>query len=393
MDFELLAGVGQTSVCDNVGTSCRSGRLKFDSGASVETPTFSMITRSGSPPHLQWDLLRKLPQQAWINMVPLRDLMRPNFVSVLKNTNAEGSNLKQVAGYDQSHVLWTTVAEVEQSVPDGFNGERDISVFTSSGRSQLSVENFIEFDTFAQPDVTIAISDIQSGHIGSKRQRKAVDRTIASLDKICDALCGDAGKRLLGAIVGGDDLPLRQRSAVETARRKPAGYVIEGLEFGIPVAQRLPIIRKVVGHIPDTKPRILRTTGDPLTILSYINEGIDLLDTAYPVLLAERGRALNAIGFGACTAAGSSSRPCIDLWNTSYAADFTVLNSFLPYTRAYVHHLLTAHEMLATVALTAHNIAVYQDFSAAIRQSISGGTFVEDYAAFVARVKSRSPPS
>lgn len=279
MDFELVAKGDQNPDDNAVDVPFRVGRMTFCNGTSVDTPTFSMITRSGSPPHLQWDLIQKLPQCTWVAMVPLRDLFRPNFLAAMNKLHVQGSNLKHIAGYDDTHVLWTSVAEVEQSIPDGFNGERDISVFTSSGRAQISVENFLDFDTVAKPDVTIAISDIQSGHIGSKRQRKAVDRTIVSLDKICKSLDGDVSKRLLGAIVGGDDLSLRGRSAVETARRNPAGYVIEGLEFGIPLEQRLPIIKTVVKNIPILKPRVVRSIGDPLTILSYIQEGVDVLDT------------------------------------------------------------------------------------------------------------------
>lgn len=111
------------------------------------------------------------------------------------------------------------------------------------------------------------------------------------------------------------------------------------------------------------------------------------------MLLAESGRALHSIPFGAAVVSGTITTLSCDLWDTSYAADFTPLNSILPYTRAYVHHLLTAHEMLATVALSVHNVAVYQEFMSAIRQSISDGTFANDHTAFAKSIQGRAVPS
>jgi queuine tRNA-ribosyltransferase subunit QTRTD1 len=334
----------------------------------------------------------------WSAMVSLKSLMdKPGATGL---ASLKMSLRKFAAIPDQCQALFTSLHDCEIQPPDGGNTEKDVSVYPVGGRSKITPARFSALDSEASPQFTVALADVQSAHAGRKRQRKAVDRTLAFLDSV-RAEANDPTRRLFGAIVGGADVECRARSAQETAFRPLAGFFIEGIDHGLTRMSRSTILDAVIPLLPDDKPRGVRCTGHPVEVLELIASGADLFDCAYPVMAAERGEALMfTFGGGggdsgvhgltknspsADVAAELHTALSICLWDSAFAADFTRLDSDTPYTRGYVHHLLLTHEMLATVALTAHNIAHYLAFFESIRQSIRRGDFDAHRADFLAR--------
>lgn len=170
-------------------------------------------------------------------------------------------------------------------------------------------------------------------------------------------------------IVQGCTYPdLRRRAAETVAALDMDGNAIGGLAVGEPADVMYAMIDIVNAILPQDKPRYLMGVGTPLNILEAIERGVDMFDCVMPT---RNGR--NAMLF---TAEGT-----VNLRNQKWATDFTPLDPngdvFVDhdYTRAYVHHLFKAQELLALQIATIHNLAFYMWLVRTARLHILAGTF------------------
>ncbi|KAG0308937.1 Queuine tRNA-ribosyltransferase subunit qtrtd1 [Dissophora globulifera] len=156
----------------------------------------------------------------------------------------------------------------------------------------------------------------------------------------------------------------------------------------------LKLLKVSLDHLPPEKPRLVYGMQTPEDVLKSIAMGADLFDTSYPSHLTEDGKA-SLYNFGAPLTshrAGveSSSQRWINLWDDEHVRSFVPLLDGCEcyackggrHTRAYINHLLKAHEMLATVLLMSHNMHQYAKFFASVRQTIQDGTFDQHAASF-----------
>lgn len=149
--------------------------------------------------------------------------------------------------------------------------------------------------------------------------------------------------------------------------------------------------------LPTTNPCI----GTPAEVIEAVAQGIDLVDTTYPLMATNAGWALSfavdpVLDGGASDASGSPSAanptPVVNLWSREYAEDGRPLVEGCEcfacrgYTRAYVHHLLETHEMLAGVLLEMHNTYHWLGFMEAMRRAIVEGRFEKWKAAMLPAV-------
>ncbi|KAK3835641.1 MAG: tRNA-guanine(15) transglycosylase-like protein [Linnemannia gamsii] len=205
----------------------------------------------------------------------------------------------------------------------------------------------------------------------------------------------------------------RIRSAQETARREAVdGFIVDANPFqGASKETILSLLKVSIEHLPAEKPRMVYGLQTPEDVLRSIALGVDLFDTSYPSHLTEDGKA-SLYSFGShktvtsnngtsiTTMSGSDStlgeatvaptKRWINLWDDEHADKFVpILEGCECYackggrhTRAYINHLLKAHEMLATVLLMSHNMHQYSKFFSNVRQSIQDGTFEQHSTAF-----------
>ncbi|KAF9371738.1 Queuine tRNA-ribosyltransferase subunit qtrtd1 [Podila verticillata] len=198
----------------------------------------------------------------------------------------------------------------------------------------------------------------------------------------------------------------RVRSAQETAKRTGVdGYIIDTNALPGSRDDILKMLKISVDHLPKDKPRLVYGMQAPEDVLQSIALGADLFDTSYPFLLTEDGKA-SLFSFGSVAAPTSISTTAsigtataslqatsisnnaannrwINLWDDEHSDKFVPIMEGCEcyackggrHTRAYINHLLKAHEMLATVLLMSHNMHQYSKFFANIRQSIASGTF------------------
>lgn len=162
---------------------------------------------------------------------------------------------------------------------------------------------------------------------------------------------------------------LRRESARFMTDFGAEGYAIGGLAVGEPAEVMYEMIEEVNDILPADRPRYLMGVGTPVNILEGIARGVDMFDCVMPT---RNGR--NAMLF---TAEG-----VMNMRNAKWADDFSVIDeaaySFVDtaYTKAYLHHLFKAKELLAMQIASIHNLAFYLWLTGEARRRILAGDFV-----------------
>ena len=142
------------------------------------------------------------------------------------------------------------------------------------------------------------------------------------------------------------------------------------------------LIETIEPHMPKEKTRYLMGVGTPSNIIEGVARGIDFFDCVMPARNARHAKVF--------TWSGS-----VNLRNAKYAADDGPLDPDCDcpvcrrYTRAYLHHLFKAEEMLAMRLAVMHNLYFYNQLTARIRQALDEGTFSQFRAKYSAQLAER----
>jgi queuine tRNA-ribosyltransferase len=194
--------------------------------------------------------------------------------------------------------------------------------------------------------------------------------------KECQNAMIDNGQALFGIVQGSVYEDLRAMCAREMRKLDLPGYAIGGVSVG----EGLELLKKVVGwtapHLPDNKPRYLMGVGLPEDILESVERGIDMFDCVIPTRYAR-------------SATLFTRRGKIRLTNKNYKRDFFPIDpscgcyTCRHFTRAYLHHLFAANEVLSAVLSALHNIHFYLTMMAEVREAIRIDRFMEYKGAFL----------
>ena len=128
-------------------------------------------------------------------------------------------------------------------------------------------------------------------------------------------------------------------------------------------------------QLPDDKPRYLMGVGKPDDLVGAVERGVDMFDCVLPSRSGRNGQAFTRHG-------------AINIRNAGFAEDLEPLDASCgcpvckTYSRAYLHHLIRAKEILGAMLMTEHNIAFYQALMATMRKAIAAGGFAEFAADF-----------
>ena len=183
------------------------------------------------------------------------------------------------------------------------------------------------------------------------------------------------GRGLFGIVQGSVFPALREQSARDTVSLGFDGYAIGGLAVGEGQDRMFATLDATVPHLPKDKPRYLMGVGKPDDIVGAVLRGIDMFDCVLPT---RSGRTSQAF-----TRAGT-----LNLRNARHAEDTRPLDEACScpacrdYSRAYLHHLVKAKEILGAMLLTWHNLQYYQDLMAGLREAIGKGRLTEFVAGF-----------
>ncbi len=183
------------------------------------------------------------------------------------------------------------------------------------------------------------------------------------------------GQVLFGINQGGDYEDLRVRNMKQVASLDLAGVAVGGLAVGEPTEVMYRILEAVEPFAPKDKPRYLMGVGTPSNIIEGVARGIDFFDCVMPARNARHARVFTWEG-------------ARNLKNAKYARDEDPIDPACGcpvcrrYSRAYLHHLFQAGEILAMRLSVAHNLYFYNQLAARIREALDEGRFASFRAAF-----------
>ncbi|MGE7470214.1 tRNA guanosine(34) transglycosylase Tgt [Bosea sp. NPDC003192] len=237
----------------------------------------------------------------------------------------------------------------------------------------LTPERSVEIQNLLGSDIVMQLDECVSLPCEDKVAQKAMHLSLRWAERCRKAFGDPAGRALFGIVQGGAVPALRVESARELAAMDLKGYAIGGLAVGEPQDVMLAMIGTVEPHLPQEKPRYLMGVGTPDDIVEAVRRGVDMFDCVMPTRAGRHGQIFTRFGRMNLKNAkhAEDARP-IDPQSTCPAAN--------TYSRAYLHHLVKAEEMLGKMLLTWVNLAYYQDLTAGLRAAIAAGR-LEDFIA------------
>ena len=186
------------------------------------------------------------------------------------------------------------------------------------------------------------------------------------------------GHALFGIQQGGVTEHLRAESAEALCEIGFDGYAVGGLAVGEGQEAMFGVLDYAPAMLPKDKPRYLMGVGKPDDIVGAVKRGIDMMDCVLPSRSGRTGQAF-------------TRRGVVNIKNARHADDPRPLDEACEcpacsgYSRAYLHHVFRAGEMISGMLLTWHNLRYYQDLMAEMRTAIAKGAFADFEAGFHAR--------
>ncbi len=184
---------------------------------------------------------------------------------------------------------------------------------------------------------------------------------------------------------------IQQGSTFEALRRESSdrlidagydGYAIGGLAVGEGHAAMCEVLDYAPAMLPPDRPRYLMGVGKPVDLVEAVARGVDMFDCVLPTRSGRHGQAWTWAG-------------PINLKNAGFAEDEAPLDASIPcpasrdYSKAYLHHLVRADEILGQVLLSWHNLAFFQAVMSGMRDAIAEGRFEAFRREFHAGLASR----
>ncbi len=233
-------------------------------------------------------------------------------------------------------------------------------------RHRLTPARSIEIQNLLDATITMALDECTPFPATHEQARVSLDHSMRWAERSKAAFVDRPGYGLFGIVQGSTYPDLRAASAAALTGIGFDGYAVGGLAVGEGQAAMFATLEATVPHLPRDRPRYLMGVGTPDDLLGGVARGIDMFDCVIPTR-------------GGRTARGFTSWGVVNLRNARFAADALPLDPGCPcpgctrHSRAYLHHLFRAGEMLGPMLLTWHNITYYQRLMCGMRAAILQG--------------------
>jgi queuine tRNA-ribosyltransferase len=241
----------------------------------------------------------------------------------------------------------------------------------------LSPESSMEIQRLLGSDIVMAFDECTPHPASEAEAAASMRRSMRWAARSREAFGDRPGHALFGIQQGSTYPGLRAESAEALAAVGFDGYAIGGLAVGEGQAAMFRVLDDAPGQLPDDRPRYLMGVGKPDDIVGAVRRGIDMFDCVLP---SRSGR----------TGQGLTRRGAVNLRNARHADDPRPLDpdcacpACTGYSRAYLHHVFKAGEIIAAMLLTWHNLHYYQELMGGLRTAIAGGRLDDFAAAFEA---------
>lgn len=234
-------------------------------------------------------------------------------------------------------------------------------------------EKVMDIERSIGADIMMAFDECPPGTSDYAYAKKSMELTHRWLDRCCKRFNETEPKygynqSLFPIVQGCTYKDLRTQSAEYIASKEADGNAIGGLAVGEPAEVMYEMIEVVNGILPKDKPRYLMGVGTPINILEGIERGIDMFDCVMPT---RNGR--NAMLF--------TQNGIMNMRNKKWEDDFSPVDpdgtAYVDrvYSKAYLHHLFKAQELLAMQIASIHNLAFYLWLVKEARRHIFAGDF------------------
>jgi queuine tRNA-ribosyltransferase len=235
-------------------------------------------------------------------------------------------------------------------------------------KHELTPERSMEIQKLLGSDIVMCFDECPALPADRQRITESMEMSMRWAQRSRDAFGDRPGHALFGIQQGGLEEDLRARSAEALRGIEFDGYAVGGLAVGEGQEAMFNVLDFAPDQLPVDKPRYLMGVGKPDDIVGAVKRGIDMMDCVLPSRSGRTGQVF-------------SRRGVLNIKNARHADDPRPLdeNCSCPacskYSRAYLHHVFRAQEMISGMLLTWHNLQYFQDIMDGMRGAIAAGTF------------------
>lgn len=251
-------------------------------------------------------------------------------------------------------------------------------------RHNLTPERSMEIQRLLGSDIVMAFDECTphpaSHEVAGKSMRMSMRWAKRSRDGFDSGEEHASRSALFGIMQGSLYKDLRKESAERLTEIGFDGYAIGGLAVGEGQGPMFDVLDYAPGYLPEDRPRYLMGVGKPDDIVGAVLRGVDMFDCVLPTRSGRNGQAFTSHG-------------PVNIRNAKHKEDTGPLDPecncpvCTTYSRAYLHHLVKAGEILGAMLMTQHNIHFYQNMMQGLRDAIGEGRVEAHAKAFLDKYK------
>ncbi|MFZ5709179.1 MAG: tRNA guanosine(34) transglycosylase Tgt [Pseudomonadota bacterium] len=244
-------------------------------------------------------------------------------------------------------------------------------------KHHLSPERSMEIQRLLGSDIVMAFDECPALPATEEAVAASMRLSMRWASRSREAFGDRPGQALFGIMQGGVTRELREESAEALKAIGFDGYAVGGLAVGEGQETMFSVLDYAPGFLPKDRPRYLMGVGKPDDIVGAVVRGIDMMDCVLPSRSGRTGQAW-------------TRRGQVNMRNARHADDPRPLDerctcpACRSYSRAYLHHVFRAREMISGMLLTWHNLHYFQELMQGLRDAIAAGrlaAFVADFEA------------
>ncbi|NOD91347.1 tRNA guanosine(34) transglycosylase Tgt [Ruegeria sp. HKCCD4884] len=235
-------------------------------------------------------------------------------------------------------------------------------------KHELTPERSMEIQRLLRSDIVMCFDECPALPADRDRIAESMRLSMRWAERSRDAFGDRPGHALFGIMQGGLEQDLREESAEALKSIGFEGYAVGGLAVGEGQEAMFGCLDYAPDFLPEDKPRYLMGVGKPDDIVGAVARGIDMMDCVLPSRSGRTGQVF-------------TRRGVVNIKNARHADDPRPLdeNCTCPacsnYSRAYLHHVFRANEMISGMLLTWHNLHYFQEIMQGMRDAIAAGNF------------------
>jgi queuine tRNA-ribosyltransferase len=235
-------------------------------------------------------------------------------------------------------------------------------------RHDLSPERSMEIQKLLGSDIVMAFDECTPFPATQEEARKSMELSMRWAERSKETFGDRPGHALFGIQQGSVYPEQRAESSAVLTDIGFDGYAVGGLAVGEGQESMFDVLEYAPDMLPFDKPRYLMGVGKPDDIVGAVKRGIDMMDCVLPSRSGRTGQVF-------------TRRGAVNIKNARHQDDPRPLDedcscpACCNYSRAYLHHVFKAQEMISSMLLTWHNLHYFQDLMSDMRSAISEDKF------------------